>query len=519
MINSAITLGLVLLAGILLTCTGKGPDPLAEALRKAGRNRAELEKVLGHYGQPGDSLKRRAARFLVEHMEGHHFYEAPFLEAYGAIFDYADSIERYQVRGNHIREASDSLARRYATAAGKMRRQPDLHHVTAGLLIENIDLAFRAWEQPWARHLDFEQFCEYLLPYKAAHEKPVSWRKQLSARYAWLGDSLRDPQSAKEACTRLNRHLQSWFHIEGAFRYPVPVGVDDLFKGKIGRCSDAANLAVYTMRAVGIPVAIDFTPYWANHSLGHSWNVVRYNNGRMVNFMGAESHPGLSKVEYVNYTRVPRKRAKVYRRTYARQPGSLAALRDAADPVPAFFLDAHFRDVTAEYLPVTDVQVSLGEPAGPAHKFAYLSVFGNAGWRAIHWARVAGGRATFTAMGRNVVYLPTYYRDGAFFPAAPPFLLSPSGETIPLVAREDEPQLVRLFRKYPDDDSNTIKTGEAYELFYWRDGWVSLGRQTAAHEYLEYRNLPANALCWLRNLERGNEERIFTVRDGKQIWW
>ena len=42
---------------------------MEKALEISGTNRAELEKVLEHYRE--DSLKLRAARFLIENMQYH----------------------------------------------------------------------------------------------------------------------------------------------------------------------------------------------------------------------------------------------------------------------------------------------------------------------------------------------------------------------------------------------------------------------------------------------------------------
>lgn len=73
----------------------------------------------------------------------------------------------------------------------------------------------------------------------------------------------------------------------------------------------------------------------------------------------------------------------------------------------------------------------------------------------------------------------------------------------------------------PRNDDNFIKEGELYELFYWDKEWKSLGQQLGSRklQYLEYDNVPDNALLLLRNLTKGKEERIFTYEDGKQIWW
>ena len=71
------------------------------------------------------------------------------------------------------------------------------------------------------------------------------------------------------------------------------------------------------------------------------------------------------------------------------------------------------------------------------------------------------------------------------------------------------------------NDDNFIKEGELYDLFYWDRAWKSLGRQVGSRQlqYLEYDNVPDNALLLLRNLTKGKEERIFTYEDGKQVWW
>lgn len=44
---------------------------------------------------------------------------------------------------------------------------PDIRHITSGYLIREIDLAFRAWQENfYSRSIPFEDFCEYVLPYR-----------------------------------------------------------------------------------------------------------------------------------------------------------------------------------------------------------------------------------------------------------------------------------------------------------------------------------------------------------------
>ena len=54
----------ILLPIIIVSCQPSGKKRLNDALKFAGENRIELEKVLKHY--ENDSLKLKAAMFLIE---------------------------------------------------------------------------------------------------------------------------------------------------------------------------------------------------------------------------------------------------------------------------------------------------------------------------------------------------------------------------------------------------------------------------------------------------------------------
>lgn len=72
----------------------------------------------------------------------------------------------------------------------------------------------------------------------------------------------------------------------------------------------------------------------------------------------------------------------------------------------------------------------------------------------------------------------------------------------------------------PRNDGNGIYPANVYELLYFDlDGWHSLGLQEGDNFYLEFDNVPRNALYWLRNLTTGVEERIFTYSHGRVIFW
>ncbi len=82
-----------------------------------------------------------------------------------------------------------------------------------------------------------------------------------------------------------------------------------------------------------------------------------------------------------------------------------------------------------------------------------------------------------------------------------------------------KPRQIWTVRYLPRNNFNVIEPGNEYELFYYDKGWQSLGVKTTKKQYLEYENVPTNALFLLRNKTQGKEERIFTYENGKQVWW
>jgi hypothetical protein len=121
-------------------------------------------------------------------------------------------------------------------------------------------------------------------------------------------------------------------------------------------------------------------------------------------------------------------------------------------------------------------------------------------------------------MGLNIVYIPMYYNDLEFTPAGPPFILNRDG-TVDVLNEVDHATKTRmvLYRKF--ENGTPIKKGKEYELFYWKNKWVSLGKQMAEADSIVYNNAPTHALFLVKNADQSGQERIFTYKNGIQIWW
>ena len=84
-----------------------------------------------------------------------------------------------------------------------------------------------------------------------------------------------------------------------------------------------------------------------------------------------------------------------------------------------------------------------------------------------------------------------------------------------------KPKNISMISFSPLNNLNHVLRGNNYELFYIDKGiFVSLGRKKADSSYeLKIDNVPKNALLYLQCLDEGRQERIFTYKNGKQIWY
>ena len=319
----------------------KYPKDVLLAIEKSGDNKQELEILIKHYSKPEDSLKLKAAFFLIANMEGQSYYSTKIVDTAGNTVNFdVLSYPNYDI----MRSAWDSLETQIGSI--DFTRDTtiyDLETISSNYLIQNIDLSFEAWQNPWAQQLTFIEFCEYILPYRASNEPLEAWRPKLKKRYQWLTDSMAGSNDPIKAAILINKELRGWYKFDPIFyRHPTDLGLDEMLDRKKGRCEDMTNLAIYAMRSQGVAVMSDYTPAWPNTGNNHAWNATLTLDKEVVIFMGGERDP----YKYV----LNNKKAKVYRKTFSQQKTSLALTAPEYEKIPGWLKRSHYMDVTNSYI-------------------------------------------------------------------------------------------------------------------------------------------------------------------------
>jgi len=506
---------------IIISCSGlsKYPPDVADALKKAGDNRPELEKVINHFNASGDSLMLEAAYYLIGNMEGHSYAILAYYDTSGNEVEI--DVGAYPDFKTMLVYLDTIEAERGEIEYKKKEVFKDLSNIKSEFLIGQIEYAFKAWrELPWAKNVTFKSFKEYILPYRGSNEPLEPWRKYFFNKYSMIDSAMADPHNLIEAATIINKDVRSYFGFnERYYLHPTDQGLSEMLESGLGRCEDMTNLAIYAMRANGLAVTSDYTPYWANTGNNHAWNAIANANGKVIPFMGAEADPG-------SYG-LGNKAAKVYRKMFGKQRDNLIFQERKQEKVPRWLAGKSYIDVTSDYVDVCDVTINFEKEIPDSVDIAYLCVFNSGEWKPIHWGRIKNNSATFLDMGSNIMYLPALYLNEEIVPYGPPILLEDRWGMKEFSKKNSENvtanicyTTARTLQVSTDGVRKArIDRDKKYELFYWDDEWKSLGRSSVMNKSLDFNNVPAGCLYWLKADGSDEEERIFTIENGKQVWW
>lgn len=354
---------LVISVLLMLSCQEKKLNLVFEM---SGENQHELKQVLRHYKESGDILKYKAAEFLISNMLfDNFFYDGDIIQRYDTIFKIFKSLRQEGVYDSDPPELMTEWKRIEQTYGAiklsNLIKKYDNQSVSADFLIHNIDIAFEAWRNsPFYNPSRFDDFCEYILPYRVSNESIERYRDRYYDDYRLLIDTAR---SINEVVYGFHLELR-WnrkYRSSGLmWDYPLDLSVSKMEIARRGACRHNTTFQTLVMRACGLPVAID-RAIWANRSTGHSWNVVMLDDGRIFPF------DALSR-DSIKFSYKP---AKIFRSQYSFCLKKFEELKSS--DMPQGLMRANEVDVTGEYCKTVDVEI---QQFSLLHMICHLTIQG-----------------------------------------------------------------------------------------------------------------------------------------------
>lgn len=434
---------LIFIASCLSFVSCRYSGDVRTALRLAGDNREELEKVLEHYRQEDrHGLKYKAAEYLIGNMTFHQSYPA------GPYMEYAREVDSLFLNEKDQRTLKQEICRVSDKYRDIMIPQNDIRIITADYLIWNIDYSFDLWKTGrFLGHLDFDEFCEYILPYKCVELQPIGkWKEEYSMKYRGDLDRLEPIEwlrfNARKAVEVTHGEFLEWASTYMIELDCIPfVDFRILEHSSVGTCRERSILEVLNGRSKGIPVSTDLTPMWGGQGAGHFWNVVHTGYKKNIHYESIFGVPGSA-----HYWDTPN--TKVYRYSYRPDMKRLKAKRkDRYFPKELSY--CFVKDVTDEYCGTTDLKLNIEKGRKCMSGYAYLCVSANDYWYPVDVTEVKRGKVGFKDVAKGILYMVVSYDEGSQVPLMDPFIVHSDGELEYVRLDREEHVDITLRRKFP----------------------------------------------------------------------
>jgi len=399
---------------------------------KKSKKRNIEKAIIEHYSNSGDSLKKKAALFLLSRIEKNKQLTGQNYNDFIQFFDTCYLNRDAFVLGcNYFRNAYYDL-------------YYDIDSISPEYIISNIDKAFNALEMANYRdQINFKSFCEYILPYRFRSEVLESWR---DSALADIPESLFRNVDLIMACEELceimlNNKMDFLLRFGGNSLNMPDLPYSRLKNLPAGSCDDVAPYSIFLARAACLPVAQDFTPNYANRSSGHTWCalVLDKNSSIPFNVPNSENMGEYTLSDFIV--------SKVYRYTYSENTESHFFKRGFCNFLPYFLNNPNLIDVTDQYHQTNTVNVTLNNNPQKS-SYAYLCVFDNQKWTVVDWGMISDGVASFKKVPQGVVFLPVIKDNFSMEPINYPFITGKNGELTYVIPDYSEKVHLNLKRKY-----------------------------------------------------------------------
>lgn len=410
---------------------------LEQSLSSAGANRPELEQVLEHYRcVDANPQKLRAAEFLIENMPAHYSY------AEGEIYEYYDYAAAILADKSLTPEQHrDSLL---AITDLKYRNLPnhtvpDAQIIKASFLIDNIDKSYAQWTMcPWASQVTFDEYLEWMLPYKAVELQELdAWRDTMMAHFGkgfehpilndvecnttmGIADMIRN--DTYNALSRYGLYTREGLQLLSAYLQ---------VRQTYGNIPDYALTATLAMRSAGIPAVLDETPVGSRGTAATKWYVIISDRGEhLTSEWDLSTNIGGG---FFPYERGP----KVYRNSYAINRERWEYIQNARFKYP---FELAKQDVTSQYFLTCNLAIPIDRTTYKTLKDRYVYIASavrseSDPWQIVDFGELKHGKACFSDMGREVLYLVMGFDGNGLIPITEPFILH-KDETIEYVSAD-----------------------------------------------------------------------------------
>lgn len=395
---------------------------------------------------------------------------------------------------------------------------------TDSLLNSSISKALYLKNQnPWKLNIPEEIFLNYLMPPKILYENHGDWQNYFSKYFGSILlnlpqnslsknqiDSLIENQVIKLDTSHIFTGRTSQFRIS---KWP---GMDELRVAKSGDCQSESLKNVYLYRSLGIPAAVDFTPFYGGGNAGHS-SAVFWDSQfqRFIPKAGQGFNPDYRVSKVFRWS---------YKKTYIWTKQIIPFINNILTfPIQELRND-HWLDVTDQHIPTKDLQLNI---TGTKVPLAFICTYSYGKWRPIQYGkRQKSGSYLFRKMGLDILYRTGFMANDSLILSKEILHVQRDGSVIQINRKQETSQkyLSLKMNKINYGSEAWIKQHENYSLLSLNSsgGWDTLSKKTALQDsLLVFTNVPFRAIYLLKsnNENKKDLERPFIITRDSITWY
>ncbi|PLX04284.1 MAG: hypothetical protein C0595_04125 [Marinilabiliales bacterium] len=493
---AGISLIIILLIQACLKSKRPGlPEDVVSVISVSGLNKPQINRFILESMESEDSLKLHACYFIVSNLTSNY-------SAFYNLIDSSDNIVKINPESfknlENIILYIDSLE----NSNGKLIYKADsfsldFKRLNAKLLTDNLDIAFETYyDNKRYLNYDFETFKEYILPYRVENEVVEPFRKKLGKLYK-LDTNIK----FRDNIELINNKINSLVKYDERYVLSVEsTSTDKLLKKGRGNLESINILKVKGLRSLGIAASIDYTPALSDTNGIYLWTSVLSPDGELILLDIKDG-----KLRNLLQNSI----AKVYRRTFSNDTNSLFATKNIEENTPLFMGDYNYIDVSKSY----NFNSTFISKSDTFNKYLYLSVYNYGQWKPIAWSLNENSQIAFNNLADNILYLPVKWQKNRSIAIDYPLILKDNKVEYFKVSGAYEP--VKLTNYSP---KGKLKANEEYDIYYWDFEWklIESFKFTNDAYHIE---LPGNTLYRINNNDPFHYERIFSIKNGEQLFY
>ena len=352
----------------------------------------ELKDVYKKIVKQKDSLRIKAADFLLNNMSNRFTYiSMPFYK------NGVQIVDLYKESADNVTEVLSNIVKTHI--GDRSISYFDIDSMPGDLFIENLEYSLKAWKHPYSKNISFNDFCNYILPYRYLNEPLSDYKNYFHLILGNRLDSIYQTGDVQRVADFILDYCGDNFSINPLYEKYMDgqQSVESIIYSGMGDNDDEVIFQSAIFSSSGFPVKIisSLTKKWCCVRISDKWKIIIDNEADNSLFFSET---------------LDEKPFRVIEHPFQWQNGHITKEIDNIFDIP-HLLSINSVDVTQHFNKTYAVKIQNKEKK--PGEILFLRILTQRTWKYIGWSKVdTTGHIAFSNLVEGGVYSISDFKDG-----------------------------------------------------------------------------------------------------------